>query len=308
MPSLTPSPPTARVLAVLDLLAAAPDREFKLAEIVAALGIHKATCHAVVTTMVERGYLVRSPGSKAYMLGSAVILAGHAAEQANPAVLVARTVVPAVARELEVECVASVVERDVITVVEWAAAPASARNTPSHRATTVRVATWSHVGQRVPLVPPFGAAHMAWSVEERIAEWLERAGGAADDSELRDSLAAIRRRGFDMQVENAHLDRFRTMLAAIDLDQLSTSSRAAVSQLVADLGHVEYLPVELTADRVYDINALAATVVDAAGRPVLTLSVHPSGPLLGSEVMSMGRRLRSAADGITTAIGGTPPA
>ena len=48
---------------MLDLLVSSPQREFKLAEIVAAVGIHKATCHAIVTTMVERGYLVRSPGS-----------------------------------------------------------------------------------------------------------------------------------------------------------------------------------------------------------------------------------------------------
>ena len=251
--------------------------------------------------MVERGYLVRSPGSKAYMLGSAVILAGHAAEQANPAVHAARTVVPAVARDLDVECVASVVERDVITVVEWAPAPASAR------AAIARSSPWSHVGQRVPLVPPFGAAHVAWSAEERVAEWLARAAGAADERELRDSLSAIRERGFDVQVENAHLDQFRTTLAAIDLDQLSTSSRAAVSQLVAELGHVEYVPVELTADRVYDINALAAIVFDAAARPVLTLSVHPSEPLAGAEVTAMGRRLRTAADDVTASIGGVTP-
>ena len=285
---------------MLDLLVASPQREFKLAEIVAALGINKATCHAIVTTMVERGYLVRSPGSKAYMLGSAVILAGHAAERANPAVHAARTVVPALAREFDVESVASVVERDVITVIEWAGPPPPART--SHRS-----ATWSHVGQRVPLVPPFGAAHIAWSVAETIAEWLGRAAAAATEGELRDSLAAIRSRGFDVQVENADLDRFRTMLAAIDLDRLSTSSRAAVTQLVAELGHVEYLPVELIADRAYDINALAAIVFDQASRPVLTLSVHPGDALLGADVMSMGRRLRAVANDVTESIGGLPP-
>jgi DNA-binding IclR family transcriptional regulator len=285
---------------VLDLLVASPEREFKLAEIVAALGIHKSTCHAIVTTMVERGYLVRSTGSKAYMLGSAVILAGHAAERANPAVHAARTVVPALARDLDVESVASVVERDVITVIEWAARPSSGRTV--HRPTS-----WSHVGQRVPLVPPFGAAHMAWSGPARIDEWLERAAGMADDRELRDSIAAIRHRGFDVQVENADLDRFRTMLAAIDLDRLSTTTRAAVSQLAAELGHVEYLPVELTADRAYDINALAAIVFDPAGGPILTLSVHPGEPLLGVDVMTMGRRLRAVADGVTESIGGVPP-
>lgn len=285
---------------MLDLLVASPEREYKLAEIVAALGINKATCHAIVTTMVERGYLVRSPGSKAYMLGSAVILAGHAAEQANPALHAARTVVPAIARDLDVECVASVVERDVITVIEWAAPPTTGRN--AHRP-----ATWSHAGQRVPLVPPFGAAHMAWSTDDRIAEWLERAGGAADARELHESLAAIRQRGFDVQVENADLDRFRTMLTAIDLDRLSASSRTAVSRLVAELGHVEYLPVELTADRSYEINALAAIVFDAGRRPVLTLSVHPSQPLLGGDVMHMGRQLRITADGVTESIGGVSP-
>ena len=160
----------------------------------------------------------------------------------------------------------------------------------------------------MPLVPPFGAAHMAWSTDERVAEWVAGAAGAADEGELRDSLAAIRRRGFDVQVENADLDRFRTMLAAIDLDRLSTSSRVAVTQLVAELGHVEYLPVELAPDRAYDINALAAIVFDSMRRPVLTLSVHPSEALLGGDVMTMGRRLRTIADGVTESIGGLPPA
>src|SRR5262245_59128199 len=115
-PRATASPPTGRALAVIDLLAADPEREHSLGQIVAALGVSKATCHAIVTTMVERGYLVRSPGSKGYTLGPAVIAAGNAAERANPAVQAARAAVPALARELGVECVASVHDPEFIVV------------------------------------------------------------------------------------------------------------------------------------------------------------------------------------------------
>jgi DNA-binding IclR family transcriptional regulator len=290
------SPPTGRVLAVLDLLAASPDREFRLAEIVASLGIHKSTCHAIVTTLAAHGYLVRATGSKGYTLGAAAIVLGRAAEQANPAVHHARSVLPALARELEAECVASVLERDVITVVEWAAPRPRARG----------ATTWSHIGQHIPLVAPFGAAQMAWSSVERVAAWLERSD--VDAATLLHALAVIRARGYDAQAGNTQLDRFRTTLATIDLDQLSVSSRAAVGQLMTDLGQVDYLPEVLDADREYDINALAAPVFDASASPVLTVSLHPDGSMRGADVMALGRRLRTVADEMTAAIAGVVPA
>ncbi len=305
-PRANASPPTSRALAVIDLLAADPEREHNLAQIVAALGVSKATCHAIVTTMVERGYLVRAARSKGYTLGPAVIAAGSAAERANPAVHAAREVVPALARELGVECVASVLDPAFIVVVEWAPGPpgtdgrtAGGRNGPRP--------TWSHPGQRIPLVPPFGAVQMAWSDDASVARWIERAPLAAAD-DLRRALATIRARGFDVQAENAALDRFRSALGELDLDQLSERSREAVGQVMAELGHVEPLPERLDRRARYEVNALAAPVFGPDANPVLTLSVHPAHPQSGAQVTAMGRRLRAAADELTSSIAGRQPA
>jgi DNA-binding IclR family transcriptional regulator len=303
-PRTTASPPTGRALAVIDLLAADPEREHSLAQIVAALGVSKATCHAIVTTMVERGYLVRSPRSKGYTLGPAVIAAGSAAERANPAVHAARVAVPALARELGVECVASVLDPEFIVVVEWAPPPAAPSAADGRRGRPR--AAWSHAGQRIPLVPPFGAVQMAWAEEASVDRWIARAPAAAT-GDLRRGLATIRARGFDVQRENVGLDRFRAALGELDLDQLSERSRAAVGQVIAELGPADEVPERLDPRARYDVNALAAPVFDADGRPVLTLSVHPSGEQSGAQVTAMGRRLRAAADELTAASGGRVP-
>ncbi|MCU1393980.1 MAG: putative IclR family transcriptional regulator [Ilumatobacteraceae bacterium] len=295
------SPPTARVLAVLDLLAASPEREFRLAEIVAALGLHKSTCHAIVTTMVARGYLARGAGTKGYTLGSAVIVAGRAAEHASPAVHQARSVVPALARDLDVECVASVIERDVIVVVEWAPPRSVARG-----AAMSAGASWSHIGQRIPLVAPFGSAQMAWCDDERLDAWIARS--TVGREQLLSAMAVVRARGYDIQTGNSQLDTFRTTLASVDLDRLSDSSRAAVGQLMSELGRIDSLPEVLDSTIDYDINALAAPVFDGAAAPVLTVSLHPVGLLAGDAVMALGRCLRAAADEITASIGGSVPA
>ncbi len=284
------------MLAVLDLLAAHPEREYTLTEIVAALGLSKATCHAVVITMVEHGYLARSPLTKTYALGAAVIVAGRAAEVANGALRLARGVVAQLSAELDVDAVASVIDRDMITVVEWA--PGS---------TVPGRDSWSHVGQRIPLVPPFGAVQMAWSSPERIADWQARGVATSPSERVAATLAAIRSRGFDVQTENVGLDRFRATLDSIDLDRLSASSRAAVGQLMAELGEIELLPAALDRRRSYNVNALSAPVFDAGGVPALTLSVHPAAAMRGGAVMAMGVRLRAIADDLTAASGGMQP-
>ncbi|MFZ0833049.1 MAG: helix-turn-helix domain-containing protein, partial [Mycobacterium sp.] len=51
-PRQSPSPPTERVIAVMRLLAAEPQRGYTLAEIGRALGISRATGHAILSTLV----------------------------------------------------------------------------------------------------------------------------------------------------------------------------------------------------------------------------------------------------------------
>ena len=67
------SQPTARALAILDLLMANPNQAFGLTEMTRRLNLNKATCHAILTTMSSYGYLVQHPKTRAYRLGLRVV-------------------------------------------------------------------------------------------------------------------------------------------------------------------------------------------------------------------------------------------
>jgi len=296
-PRRSVSPPTGRVIAVIALLVSQPEHEFKLSDIVNELAISKATCYAVIRALLDAGYVVRSPRTKGYLLGPSLIAAGRAAELAFPAVRMAGPTVRHVANQYNVECVASIIENGFITVIDWASPNPSANHARS----------WSHVGQRVPVVPPFGAVQVAWMDDTHVQEWLDRASPLNRVTDLQAALDAVRSRGYDVQSENDSLARFRDALAIFDGKQLSEEMQDAIDLLMAKIGQVEYLPARLRADRGYSVNAISAPVFDSAGHPVLTLSMHVERRMTGREIESTGRDLRRAADEITEAVGGHAP-
>lgn len=75
------SPPTARVVAVLDFLASHPQEQFGLSELARRLDLSKPTCLGIVTTLAEAGYLVRDAAEKTYRLGPRLITLGHTAQE-----------------------------------------------------------------------------------------------------------------------------------------------------------------------------------------------------------------------------------
>src|SRR5690242_13893127 len=75
------SPPTARVVAVLNFLASHPQEQFGLSELARRLDLSKPTCLGIVTTLAEAGYLVRDAAEKTYRLGPALITLGHTAQE-----------------------------------------------------------------------------------------------------------------------------------------------------------------------------------------------------------------------------------
>ena len=67
------SPPTERVVAILDFLARHPHDRFGLSELARRLDLSKPTCLGIVTTLTESGYLLRDAQDKSYRLGPALI-------------------------------------------------------------------------------------------------------------------------------------------------------------------------------------------------------------------------------------------
>lgn len=287
------SPPTDRVIAVLDLLAAHPGREFTLTEIIRHSGISKATCHAVVRRLADAHYLLHTPTG--YSLGPALIAVGHAAERSFPAARAAQHHLMALAEEFGVPCTAAVHDAETITVVD-AAGPRSAGDA-------------SGIGLRIPLVPPYGAVQIAWSGEQAIRAWLDRAPRADDDFRRRliGVLETIRRRGYDVHRESPASMRLRDALYGLMREDLSASQQEAVALLYTELSHIDSLPERLD-DRVrYDVNSISAPAFDAHGRTSVVLSLLMAKPLRGTEITRAGKRLLAAAADVTGSTGGRAP-
>ena len=62
-----------RGLTILDVLADSPDGLVCLADIAERAGLSASTAHRLLTTLVERGYAGREPGSKGYVIGHRMI-------------------------------------------------------------------------------------------------------------------------------------------------------------------------------------------------------------------------------------------
>src|SRR5437773_1717708 len=139
-----PSNPTARVVAILDFLAARPERAYGLSELARSLGINKATCLTVLGSLVQSGYLLQDPGSKTYTLGPSSLALGNAALARFPAVGPARAVMQSLSDDLGVVCTVMVRANNNLVVLIEAGTPGPLR------------ATVSRVGLRTPFIPPLG--------------------------------------------------------------------------------------------------------------------------------------------------------
>lgn len=294
------SPGVERAATVLTLLSAAPEQSFTLAEIVRRTELSKATCHALLASLVDARWLLRHPAGPSYRLGPGLIALGEAARSGYPELPYAQDRMRELGFELGLECLASTVIGSEIVILGKSGVPAP-------------LAATAAIGQRVPLVPPLATVFFAWSGEAALAAafgpWL---GARPLTDNYRRALAAVRERGFAVGLENPVRERLgRTFAAQLARGQLTAP---AVAKLVMALADEDYQLIDVTHSSVTDssrywLSHLAAPVFDATGRVSLALTlVGFAGPLDASEIHRYGRRLRAAADAVTAAVHGDPPA
>ena len=60
------SPPTARVVSILNFLAGYPHDQFGLSELARRIGLSKPTCLGILTTLADAGYVIRDAQAKTY--------------------------------------------------------------------------------------------------------------------------------------------------------------------------------------------------------------------------------------------------
>ena len=305
-----PSPQTDRVVDLMEMVAAQPGG-VTLAQVTRGLGVHKASCHSMLASLVQAGWLLRDPTSKAYSLGPALLRLGSAAASRFPALEVARPAMAELAAETGGHVIAFQVQADHVTVV--------------HQVRNLRVpATPMRLGMELPTRPPYGAALIAFAGEEERSRWLSELPPDAQ-SRYRKALAATRRRGFAVGLHvlpDIRLQELASLIRAAETGRSSGSggsrgNGAGASErrasrlsdlagaLTEELIHrEEWFLSSITPSRRYDVSHVDCPVFGREGKVELMLSLVPVPSLqTGAAVMSLGGRMLEVTRRLSAALG-----
>jgi DNA-binding IclR family transcriptional regulator len=274
-----PAPGAVRSVAVLELLAAHPDERFTLSEVARRCELNKATAHALLSALTERGVLLRHPAEKRYSLGPALVAIGDAARRGYSAADFAGPVLRRLAADTGLWARLWAVEPDHLVEVAGAGRPSWLSDRPP---------------SRLPLVPPIGAVAMAYADTVTVEAWLARAPSAEGSAVAAAVLPSIRADGYSISrasdewaalagtgpASGSHPGEAATrdlLRAVADRHLLSSANGTAATDplRIADVTAPVFGPrgdvglvVSVTGDdrvrRWREARALAARVVDAA--------------------------------------------
>jgi DNA-binding IclR family transcriptional regulator len=280
-------------VAVLELLARHPDERFTLSEVARRCSLNKATAHALLSTLSERGVLLRHPDEKRYSLGPRLVAIGDAARRGYTAVDFAPTVLDALAAATGLQASAWQMAGDhVVCVVRLG------------RSTNDR---GSAVQLRLPLVPPVGLVFMAWSDPATVEAWLARAGAVETVGLAVEALPTIRRQGFGVMESSPE---WHTLTRNNGPRSAGVASLAAQRALLRAVAQQPLVVSSLRDDDAYQPADVTAPVFGSNGEVSLAVTVSgmaDHGPVDGAELRALGQRVVAAADALTAAVSGRRP-
>ncbi|QBJ97949.1 MarR family transcriptional regulator [Rhodococcus sp. ABRD24] len=289
------SPPTERVVQVLDYLVARPDKRFGLSELARALDISKPTCLGILSALVAAGYLTRDGASKLYGLGPALIAAGRAAQHGFAMGPIAREQLERITAEFGTTCTASTVVGDQITVLEVTAVPGAP--------------TRAKVGQVYPFAPPVGLMYVLWGSDEGLEAWLRREPALPvrlDRDHLRRVVDECRDAGYLVETLTTVGQRLHSLMAGVATHDLPPEVRELLGEVVSSLGERVYLARD-DHEGEHPVNLIAAPTYDAEGQQALVLTIYVGATIGRAEIDRRAAALTAAADAVTAAVGGRHP-
>jgi DNA-binding IclR family transcriptional regulator len=288
------SPPTERVVAVLDFLARHPHDRFGVSELARRLGLSKPTCLGIVGTLAAADYLVRDAQDKTYRLGPALISLGHAAQESmrvNPA---AREELRRLSSKYDTTAALSAVIDDRITLLELVGPPGA----------DVGV----RVGQSYPFTPPVGLMFVLWD-DDALRTWLAKEPTIplrTDTDRLDRVIDECRTTGYLVELLTQGGRRLYALMAGMS-SALPDELRALLGELVSDIGERVYLRSEANASgprQRHDVSVISAPVYDHHRRQAMVVSLQIGRALSDGEITRCARGLMTAASTLTAQLGG----
>ena len=291
------SPPTERVVAVLDFLARHPHDRFGVSELARRLGLSKPTCLGIVTTLTDSDYLVRDSRDKTYRLGPALISLGHTAQESLRVDPAARAELRRLSTISGTTAALSAVIDDRITVLELVGPPGA----------DVGV----RVGQSYPFAPPVGLMFVLWD-DVALRDWLakEPTIPLRTDGERMDRVVAeCRQTGYLVERLTPGGRRLYALMSGMS-NRLPDELQALLGELVADIGERVHLRSENPPGgrQRHDISVISAPVFDHHQRQAMVVSLQIGRALTDTEIAKRARALTATADVLTNRLGGTKPA
>jgi DNA-binding IclR family transcriptional regulator len=308
-----PSPQTERLVSLVDAIAACPEEGLTLSEIARHLAVTPATCHPMLVSLTELGWLVRHPVRRTYRLGPALITVGRAASRGLGAVDLARPGMQRLRDDLGLTCIALAPGETHVTVAEVVRGPSG--HGPH-----------LYVGDQIPIAPPLGVGYVSWADEQTLRRWLD--GVTADPvkrAHHEQAVKSARARGYAVELVtrietelgqtlarlDEHLDAHLAGLAASDSRNPSAARlRTLVEEIAAELGDpAQDSVLDLEPGREYRIGRIGAGVLDAVGDVALVLALHGFGARTeGSRAAEIGARLAAVAAEVTAQLTDAPTA
>jgi len=291
------SQPTARALAILDLLMANPQKAFGLTEMTRRLNLNKATCLVILTTMANYGFLVQHPRTKAYRLGPSIIAAGNAAFAQFPVLEYARPELESLQNELGIGF--AVTGRSKMHMV-LLALYGQTTQTDSFQ-----------LGLRLPNTAPVAACFTAFSPADQLEAWLTRAHDSRGeyheklDQKLRVSLISIRARGYEVTIKTKAEAELTRQLECIDTSWSLTELEDITNKYQYDLCD-EYFHVDRIDPKAsYEVSTISVPVFVYKEVPVMCFVAGSfAKSMLGSQIEEIAARIQQSADRVTALASG----
>lgn len=292
------SPPTERVVSILDFLARHPHDRFGLSDLARRVELSKPTCLGILTTLAESDYLIRDARDKTYRLGPRLISLGHTAQESMRVSPTAREELGRLAATYDTTAALSAVIDDRITLLELVG--------PQSADVGVRV------GQSYPFAPPVGLMFVLWD-DEALRNWLAKEPTIplrTDSERLGRVVAECRRDGYLVERLTPSGRRLYALMAGMS-STLPQELRALLGEMISDVGERVYLASEAggagRSKKRHDISVISAPVFDHHRRQAMVMSLQIGRALTDAEIAKRARGLMVSARVLTTQLGGRMP-
>lgn len=284
------SPQTERLVEIVEILAAAPQREYRLTELARLVGLDAATCHPMLTELTRVGWLIKDRSRKTYRLGPRLVAVGTAAQAALPIASYAQPGMHQLSQDTGLPACLFVPSSNDLVIAELTYPEGvHAQQLPLQP------------GDHIEFGPPLGTVMMAWANQYAVDTWLHRVDtSTVEPGWIWQVLRTIRERRFSVELSPLPQHEMR-QLTDFAIGEVHGSRRA--ERLIGGQQPVmtpELMLGDIDADAIYTPLSVSAACFDAGGAVVAALSVLTMAePRTGRELTVLGGQVSTAAEALS---------